>query len=289
MGDNADPTNRSRAMLAYSRKVEISGQETAACLAVALEAAERAGAAALPHFRTGVEVDNKRNEAEAGRRFDPVTEADRAAETVIRDRLRSAFPEHGLFGEEFGFQEGNGLTWVIDPIDGTRSFIAGMLHWGVLLGLFDGQEPVLGVMHQPFTGESFFGANGRAGYRRAGEECALRVRPCAALADAALAATTPRMFKRQDRRAAFDRVDERARFTRFGGDCYNYVLLAMGCLDLVVEDSMQPYDIQALIPIVRGAGASITTWTGDDPSMGGTVVAAGDARVHEEALQLLNA
>lgn len=276
------------AMLAYSPRVEISEQETAAFLVAALEAAELAGAATLPFFRTGANVDDKRSQAEAGRAFDPVTEADRAAEAIVRERLGSAFPEHGFFGEESGFVEGNGLTWVVDPIDGTRGFITGMLHWGVLLGLFDGQGPVLGVMHQPFTGESFFGAAGRAGYLRGGEQRTLRVRPCASLADAALGVTTPRIFQRDERRAAFDRIDGRVRFTRLGGDCYNYSLLAMGCLDLVVEDSLQPYDIQALVPIVQGAGGRITSWSGGDPSMGGAVVAAGDARVHDEAMRLLN-
>ena len=275
-------------MLTYSERVEVSAEQGKACLALALDSAEQAGAAALPFFRTGAKVDNKGGEVEIGRGFDPVTEADRAAETVIRERIKSAFPEHGLFGEEFGHDQGNGLTWVIDPIDGTRGFVTGQLHWGVLLGLFDGQAPILGVMHQPFTGETFFGAGGSAGYLRGGEERTLRVRPCAALADAALAATTPRLFTPGAQREAFDRVDERVRFTRFGGDCYNYALLAMGCLDLVVEASLKPYDIQALIPIVRGAGGVITTWSGGDPCMGGTAVAAGDARVHAEALRLLN-
>ena len=275
-------------MLIYTDRVEVSAGQRKEYLALALDAAERAGAAALPFFRSGAKVDDKRGEKEIGRAFDPVTEADRAAETVIRERLTSAFPEHGLFGEEFGHEEGNGLTWVIDPIDGTRGFVTGQLHWGVLVGLFDGQAPVLGVMHQPFTGETFFGSGGHAGYRRAGEERALLVRPCAGLADAALAATTPRLFAPGDQRAAFGRVDEAVRFTRFGGDCYNYALLAMGCLDLVVEASLEPYDIHALIPIVRGAGGVITTWSGGDPCMGGTAVAAGDARVHEEALHLLN-
>ncbi len=275
-------------MLTYSPKVSLSDRDSAACLAVALEAADLAGAATLPYFRTGAQVDNKRNEAEVGRSFDPVTAADRAAETLIRERLHSAFPDHGLFGEEFGLQEGNGLTWVIDPIDGTRGFIAGMLHWGVLLGLFDGQEPVLGVMHQPFTGEFFFAGAEGARYRRGSEENALRVRPCGALGDAALAATTPLMFARGAERAAFDRVEACVRFSRYGGDCYNYALLATGCLDLVVEARLQPYDIQALIPIVRSAGGLITSWAGGDPSMGGAVVAAGDARVHEQALRLLN-
>ena len=275
-------------MLAYSEKIEISAEGIADCLAVALQAAERAGAATLPFFRSGMKVDNKRGAGEFGRGFDPVTEADRAAETVIREHLQSAFPQHGLLGEEFGLKEGNGLTWVIDPIDGTRGFVAGMLHWGVLLGLFDGQAPVLGVLHQPFAGESFFGTGECAGYRRGNQERDLRVRPCAALEDAVLAATTTRIFAPGRESAAFGRVDERVRFTRFGGDCYNYALLAMGCLDLVVEASLKPYDIQALIPIVRGAGGVITTWTGGDASMGGAVVAAGDARVHGEALRLLN-
>lgn len=276
------------AMLVYSERVAVSAEERQAWLAMALELAERAGAAALPFFRAGATVDSKRGAAEQGRDFDPVTAADRLAETVIRDGLQGSCPAHGVLGEEFGLLEGNGLTWVVDPIDGTRGFVTGMLHWGVLLGLFDGQDPVLGVMHQPFAGESFFGTGERAGHRRGAQDRELRVRPCAAMADAVLAATTPRMFRNKAVGEAFRRVDEQVRFTRFGGDCYNYAMLAMGCLDLVVEDSLQPYDIQALIPIVRGAGGVITTWSGDDPSMGGAVVAAGDKRLHEEALRLLN-
>ena len=275
-------------MLGYSRKIGISAQAKQGYLDLALDVAQQAGAAALPFFRAGAQVENKRSAGAFGRGFDPVSEADRAAETLVRERLRQACPEHGLFGEEFGFEEGNGLTWVIDPIDGTRGFVSGMLHWGVLLALFDGQAPVLGVMHQPFVGETFFGTSDRAGYRRGAEERSLRVRSCAQLADAVLAATTRRIFAPGEESAAFGRVDERACFTRYGGDCYNYALLAMGCLDLVVEASLQPYDIQALIPIVRGAGGLITTWTGGEPSMGGTVVAAGDARLHEQAVRLLN-
>ena len=275
-------------MLVYSEKVEVSAGEKRAYLAFALDAAERAGAATLPFFRSGARVDNKGDGGEHNRGYDPVTEADRAAETAIRERLRQSWPEHGVFAEEFGHTPGNGLTWVIDPIDGTRGFITGMLHWGVLLALFDGQAPVLGVMHQPFSGEFFHGDGERAGYRRGPIERALRVRPCAALEDAALACTTTRIFAPGKESAAFMRVDEQVRLTRFGGDCYNYALLAMGCLDLVVEASLKPYDIQALIPIVRGAGGVITTWSGGDPSMGGAVVAAGDVRVHQAALRVLN-
>ena len=275
-------------MLTYTRRVEIPAEQGEAYLTLAVELAERAGAAALPYFRSDTQVQDKGGGAESGRGYDPVTEADRAVERAIRDGLARAVPEHGIFGEEFGSRTGNGLTWVIDPIDGTRGFVTGQLHWGVLVGLFDGRAPVLGVMHQPFTGETFFGSAGRSGYRHGGEERGLRARACARLADAALAATTPRMFAPGEQRAAFDRVDRRVRMTRFGGDCYSYALLAMGCLDLVVEASLKPHDIQALIPIVRGAGGVITTWSGGDPAMGGTAVAAGDARVHDQALRLLN-
>ncbi len=275
-------------MLTYSAKISITEAEKRRYLQLALVAAERAGAAALPYFRAGTQAQDKGGGAGAGRKFDPVTEADRAAERVIREHLGEACPSHGLYGEEFGFVDGDGLTWVIDPIDGTRGFVTGMLHWGVLLALFDGETPVLGVMRQPFVGETFYGTGEMALWRHGKMERELRARPRAALSDAVLAATAPDMFAPGSERAAFSRVDESVRLVRYGGDCYNYVLLAMGGLDLVVEASLKPYDIQALIPIVRGAGGVITTWDGTDPSMGGAVVAAGDARVQEAALRLLN-
>ena len=274
-------------MLTYSPRVPIPEAEKRRYLALALDAAERAGRAVLPYFRAEAQVHDK-NRAATGLGFDPVTEADRAAERIIRETIAEAHPGHALYGEEFGLVEGNGLTWVIDPIDGTRGFVTGMLHWGVLLALFDGQMPVLGVMHQPVVGETFYGTGEAAYYRNGAARRELRVRPCAELEAAALAATTPDMFAVGTERAAFSRLDERVRLTRYGGDCYNYALLAMGCIDLVVESSLEPYDIQALIPIVRGAGGVITTWEGADPSMGGAVVATGDARVHAAALRLLS-
>ncbi len=287
MSDNVADLNRCKAMLTYSPKIPVSAAEQQRYLAMALRAAERAGAAALSFFRAGTEVLDK-NSADPNRAFDPVTEADRAVERIIREQIGTVCPDHGIYGEEFGFVEGNGLTWVIDPIDGTRGFVTGMLHWGVLIALFDGQTPVLGLMRQPFVGETFFGNGAAAFYRKGDTERALRVRPCADLGAAVLAATAPDMFALGTEWAAFKRVDERVRLTRYGGDSYNYVLLAMGCIDLVVESPLAPYDIQALIPIVRGAGGVITTWAGTDPSMGGAIVAAGDARVHEAALRLLN-
>jgi histidinol phosphatase-like enzyme (inositol monophosphatase family) len=237
----------------------------------------------LPHFRNNPLVTNKRSDG-----FDPVTVADNAAEAVIRAGIEARFPNHGIFGEELGHQSGAGLTWVIDPIDGTRAFMTGMLHWGVLIALFDGAAPVLGVMYQPFTDEMCVGTNDTADYRRGALSRALKVRACASVADAILATTAPEAFESRVERAAFNALGERVRLVRYGGDCYQYCMLAMGYVDLVVEAGLKPYDIQALMPIVRGAGGIVTAWDGDDASMGGRVIAAGDARVHREAMAILN-
>jgi myo-inositol-1(or 4)-monophosphatase len=253
------------------------------CLAAAVEFTAAAGTVILPHFRAGVRVENK-----AAHGYDPVTEADRLAEAVIRERIRARFPGHGVFGEEHGHEPGNGLTWVIDPIDGTRGFMTGMVHWGVLVALFDGEEPILGVMHQPFTEEFFLGANGRAEYRRRSESRPLRVRACESLNVAVLATTGPQYFA-GDEQGAFDSLRRLVRLTRYGGDCYHYCMLAMGQLDLAVEAGLKPYDVQAIMPIVRGAGGIVSTWQGGNASMGGRILAAGDPRVHRAAMKVLEA
>ena len=243
-----------------------------------------AGQAALKYFRQPLSVSNKAT----GGHFDPVTEADREAEHIIRDGLAKSFPDHRIVGEEFGGELGDGLTWVIDPIDGTRSFMSGMLHWGILLGLYDGVEPVFGAMHQPFTGEFFFGDNAQAEYWRDGAKRALRVRPCASLEQVTLASTGPE-FLAPPELAAFSRLQAKCRQVRFGGDCYLYALVAMGQLDLGVEAGLNAYDIAALIPIVRGAGGIVTDWQGNSAALGGRVIAAGDARAHALALEVLQA
>ena len=266
----------------YGAKRRLGDEEIERCLAAATEVCAAAGRVILPHFRERIAVENKA----AGGDFDPVTIADKHAEATIRRELRKRFPTHGFYGEEHGHEPGDGFTWVIDPIDGTRAFMTGMLHWGVLLALFDGAEPIVGVMHQPFTDEFFLGARGRAEYRRGAETRSLRVRDCADLSGAVLACTGPNHFGAAERER-FDAVSRRARMTRYGGDCYLYCLVAMGQLDLVIESGLKPYDVQALIPIVRGAGGVLTSWTGGDPAMGGNVIAAGDARVHAAAMKLL--
>lgn len=232
-----------------------------------------AGAVTLPHFRVPIAVDDK-----GGAGYDPVTAADRDAEAVIRAAIAHAFPDHGIRGEEHGFERGRSrYTWVIDPIDGTRSFITGQLHWGMLVALNDGERVVCGVMHQPYVGETFLAVAGsRAQWRRGDEARALATRRCVAVGDAVVACTTPDMFATPRTREGFGRVRSASRLTRFGGDCYAYCLLAMGLIDVVVESGLHAWDIQALMPIVEGAGGTVSTWDGGRCDEGGDVVACGD-------------
>lgn len=248
--------------------------------------ADAAGAAILPHFRAHGTIDNKKNDG----KFDPVTIADRDAEQAIRTLISETYPGHGILGEEFGPVESrNGLTWCIDPIDGTRAFIMGVPQWGVLIGLHDGAAPVLGVMDQPFTGERFIGSRLGAQVTRNGVSTQLRTRACAVLADAVLTTTHPGAFGKKSEHDAYLRVAAQTRMHRYGGDCYSYAMLAHGLIDLVIETALQPWDIQALIPIVQAAGGVITNWRGGPADHGGQVIAAGDARLHALALELLQA
>jgi myo-inositol-1(or 4)-monophosphatase len=246
--------------------------------------ATASGETILPFFRTSLGVDNK----SAGHDFDPVTEADRAAEAVMRRLIKASFPRHGIVGEEFGNErEDAEYVWVLDPIDGTKSFIAGFPIWGTLIGLLHRGTPVFGMMHQPYIGERFSGDGGAARYHGPSGERKLAVRRCAALQEATSFTTSPRLMNSADR-AAFSRVEAQVRLTRYGGDCYSYCMLAAGHLDLVVETELKPYDIAALIPIVTGAGGIVTTWEGRPAQNGGRIIAAGDPRVHEAAMKLLN-
>jgi myo-inositol-1(or 4)-monophosphatase len=247
--------------------------------AFAVAVAEAAGTAILPHFRAAIAVTDKA----AGRgAYDPVTEADRGAEAAIRAAIAREFPGHGILGEEHGEQAGREpWTWVIDPIDGTRSFILGQLHWATLIALNDGTRPVVGVTHQPFVGETFVGIAGEgAHWQRAGERRAMRTRACPSIAAAAVATTDPRHFGSERQRAAYALATDGARLVRFGGDCYCYTQLAMGLVDVVIETGLQPYDVQALMPLIEGAGGVVTSWTGEPCAQGGDVLACGDARLH---------
>jgi len=271
-------------MLELTPAVPISDQDRAELMDFAVTVAEAAAAETLPFFRRGTAAHDKAAEASG---FDPVTEADRAAEQVARRMIAEAYPEHGVLGEEYGAAPGNGLTWVIDPVDGTRAFISGLLHWGLLLALFDGEYPVVGVMVQPFTGETFAGDGRQAWYRRGRERHALACRQGVPLHRALAGTTTPRLYRSDAEQAALARIEAAARLVRFGGDCYLYAMLAMGELDLVMDPGLQPYDIQGLIPIIEGAGGVVSCHDGSSAAMGGFVIAAGSAQLHAEALELI--
>ena len=253
-------------------------------LATAHSLADLSGGVIRPYFRKAMAVENKAGDDS----FDPVTDADKAAERAIRKQLAEMHPGHAILGEEYGGVVGaTGFTWVIDPIDGTKAFITGMPLWGTLIGLAYEGRAVLGLMDQPFTGERVWAAGGASHWRNpAGTAKRIKSRACPRLEDAMLGTTSPDLLA-EDELAAFNTLKARARLTRFGGDCYAYCLLAAGHIDLVVECGLKPHDVIALIPIIEQAGGRITTWTGERAEGGGRIVAAGDPRLHEIALARL--
>jgi myo-inositol-1(or 4)-monophosphatase len=177
-------------------------------------------------------------------------------------------------------------VWVLDPIDGTKSFISGMPVWGTLIGLMRFGEPVFGMMNQPFTHERFSGDGGGAHYRGPGGNRHLRVRGCSSIEDALMYTTSPLLMNRQDR-AAFGILENKVKLSRYGGDCYHYCMLAAGHIDLIIETELKPYDIIPLIPIITGAGGIVSTWENGPAQRAGRVIVAGDKRVHQAALELL--
>lgn len=263
----------------------LTEEEAIALADFACTLAAAAAEVTLKHFRSDMSVDNKLD----GNAFDPVTIADRDAETAIRTLIEQHYSDHGILGEEYGEKSGTSqFKWVLDPIDGTRSFISGVPLWGTLIALNDGEYPAVGVMDQPYTGEQFVGRPGHAEFSREGQRKKLSARTRSGLSEAILGCTDPAMFTDAAELEAFSNVSSKARLTRYGTDCYFYCLIAAGHADLVIEASMQPYDIQALIPIVEGAGGIVTNWQGGDAQNGGRIIAAGDKRVHAEALNILS-
>jgi len=247
------------------------------------ELASVSGEIILPFFRTALSVEDKGRPGS----FDPVTAADHAAETAMRTLIRRTFPDHGIIGEEYGKERSDSeYVWVLDPIDGTKSFISGMPVWGTLIALLRSGEPVFGMMNQPFMRERFSGDGGKAQYRGPAGTRDLRVRACAALADAVLFTTSPLLMTATERES-FVRIEQRVRLSRYGGDCYAYCMLAAGHVDLVIEAGLKPYDVLPLLPIIAGAGGVVTTWDGGKPHAGGRIIAAGDKSVHAAALEVL--
>ena len=245
--------------------------------------ADAARRAVLPFFRTAeLSADNKL----AGG-FDPVTEADRAAERAMRDILAQRRPQDGILGEEYGATEGSsGLTWVLDPIDGTRGFLSGTPTWGVLIALSDATGPIYGIIDQPFIGERFEGGLGRAEVNGPQGHMDLHVRADRPLAEAILFSTFPEIGTPADA-AGFRSVADKVRLTRYGMDCYGYGLIALGQIDLVIEAGLAPYDIQAPIAVIEAAGGIVTDWQGGKVHQGGRVLAAAGPQVHAAALALI--
>lgn len=260
-------------------------RDISARLAFAHRLADAAREVTRPYFRRRIDVTDKG----AAGAFDPVTEADKRAEQTMRALIEETYPRDGILGEEYGLKNGDsGFVWVLDPIDGTRAFIAGQPLWGTLIALEQDGKPVIGILDQPFLDERFTGADGATEFRNASSTQRLKTRTCAQLSDAVISTTHPMLHFKQAERERYWNVERRCRLSRYGGDCYGYALVAMGFVDLVIETDLKRWDIAPLIPIIEGAGGIVTNWEGRSTNEGGNIVAAGDKRVHAEALKILN-
>jgi len=265
------------------RRDDLTTDDRTSLLALCGKLADAAGTEALRHFRTpGLTTDNKLHTG-----FDPVTQADRAAETAMRDILQIERPEDAVLGEEHGMKSGtSGLRWVLDPIDGTRAYISGTTTWGVLIAVCDLDGPFLGVIDQPYTGERFIGGLGLAELRGPHGTTPLQARATRDLHDAILFSTFPEIGTEKEH-AAFQRVAQASKLTRYGMDCYAYALLAAGHIDLVIEAGLNSYDICAPIAVIQAAGGVVTDWQGGPAHAGGQILAAANAKLHAAALALL--
>lgn len=252
-------------------------------IATANDAADAARAVSLQHFRTRLDADNK---LEGG--FDPVTVADRGAEAAIREVIARMRPEDAILGEELDNKAGtSGLTWVIDPIDGTRAYISGAPTWGTLIGLQDASGVIFGLIDQPYIGERFAGGLGQAECVGPHGVSALKTRDVGALSEATIFTTFPELGTPVEG-AAFAELARHCKLTRYGLDCYAYAMLALGHVDLVVEAGLHAYDIVAPIGVIEAAGGIVTDWKGGPAAAGGRIVAAASQAVHEAALAILS-
>jgi histidinol phosphatase-like enzyme (inositol monophosphatase family) len=252
--------------------------------AFAVELAAGAGGAILPLFRADHGLEDKGGT----QGFDPVTAADKGAETVIRRMISARFPEHGVIGEEYGDDRpGAEFVWVLDPIDGTRAFVAGLPLWTTLIGLRWRGRPVVGLIGQPYLDEVYVGTALGSRLIQGAQTRALRVRPCPGLKTAVIATTDPALFTGAEL-AAWTQVRAAARLARFGCDAYAYAMVAAGTMDLVVEAGLKSWDIEAAVPLLEGAGGLVTDWRGEPVGRdGGQVAIAGDRACLDAALVAL--
>ncbi len=255
--------------------------DTDALLAFAGELADAAGPVLRRHFRRPLDIHHKES---ALPRAQPVTEADRDAEAAMRVRIEARYPDHGILGEEGAAVRPEApWQWVLDPIDGTRAYIAGFPLFGTLIGLTFERQPVLGIIDQPVLGERFTGSPGGAAWNGKAIGC----RACAGLEDAVIAMTDTAMFRTAAEQVVCAQLRRRAAATQLGGNCYAYAMLAAGCLDLVLEADLKPWDVCALVPVVEAAGGVIAGWDGGPAYGSSRIVACGDRRVHDEVAPLL--
>lgn len=240
--------------------------------------ADAAGEVIRPLFRQPIGIIGKEDNS-------PVTIADRNAEAVMRDLIESHFPEHGIIGEEHGnIRTDAEYVWVLDPIDGTLSFISGSPTFGILIALTRKGVPIMGILDQPISGERWLGANGRTTLNGS----PVSTRPCARLADATLFAWGAELLE-GDHGPSFRRLYGAIKRKRFGYDCYAYGLLSLGFVDIIADCDMKPFDYCALVPIVENAGGRITDWSGHPMTLAnpGYVLATGDPVLHQQALEIM--
>ncbi|TPK62428.1 histidinol-phosphatase [Mesorhizobium sp. B2-4-15] len=246
--------------------------------------ADAAAEVALSYYRKPIEVEEK---VKPGYRFDPVTIADKKAEEVIRELIAAQYPDHAVLGEEFGESGDGPIKWIIDPIDGTRPFICGIPVWGTLIGLTVEGKARMGMMSQPYTGERFWAAEAEAWTSTPSGSRRLRTRPASSLATAILHTNSPDRFP-DFPSINFARLRNAVQMIRYGGECYAFAMLAAGQIDLCLEESMQPYDIAALIPIIEMAGGVVTNLDGEPAENGGAILASASLHLHQAALALIN-
>ena len=251
--------------------------------AFTVDLAREAARVSLPFFRSVFAQEDKG----AGGAFDPVTEADRAAEAAIRRLITARYPDHGVIGEEYGEDRPDAdHVWVLDPIDGTRAFIAGLPVWTCLIALRHAGRPGIGAIAQPCLDEIFLGGPSGARLLKGGNETPLRTRSCAGLEQALIATTDPDLFIPVEREA-WTRLRASARLARLGCDAYAYAMVAAGNIDLVAESSLKVWDWSALVPVIEAAGGRVTDWQGGPPNNNGQILAVGDAGLTEPALSSL--
>jgi myo-inositol-1(or 4)-monophosphatase len=248
-----------------------------------LSLAINSGRIARKYFRSALTVSSKSEIS-----FDPVTEADRKIEQFLSSNIKQTYPQHSIVGEEFGTQQGNRYTWIIDPIDGTRGFITGTPMWGSLIGFMEESQPLMGIMHQPFIRETFYADNKNSWYKSGKTVRKITCRDTEQIDQAILFCTHPAMFSQKSDAEAFSRIESMARFSRFGSDCYGYCLLAAGFVDIVIEAGLQAFDIIPLIPVIESAGGVVSCWDGSSALDGGNIIAAANPKLHEKVLSLLN-